>query len=214
MKRQQIDNIIEWVLNRRWLLRLLLVFVAAYAFLELSADVWLNEGFDWDAPIMQAFNDLRSPALDITFSLITESVGWLIFIPLLMFAYWFWRRDMRRHISLLLFSVLGMALLSSLLKLLFQRPRQDIFEPIVLQTSYSFPSGHSASAVALFGLMSLFLWRSRHYLAAVLCWIWVLLVMLSRIYLGAHYPSDVLASLALGIVWIILLYSVRPRQRG
>jgi membrane-associated phospholipid phosphatase len=74
---------------------------------------------------------------------------------------------------------------------------------------YSFPSGHATTAIALYGLLAYFLYRHYHkhpyhYLILWVTTILVLLIGFSRIYLGVHYLSDVLAGYLLGVVWLLL----------
>lgn len=206
----------EIYLNWRWLIIFLVVLASAYIFVDLSGDVWLNEGFTWDIPIILSIHQSSSPLLDTIFTMITDTSGPIgIMIPVAIASLWLWRRNERFQMATVIFSTVGMGIITSVLKLIFQRPRPDVFPPLVPQVSYSFPSGHTGSAVAFYGLMGVLLWHEGYYVAAVLCWVWVILVMLSRIYLGAHYPSDVLASLALGIIWVVLLVlSNRRRTSG
>lgn len=189
-----------------WLLALVLLFVAAALFLELAEDVWLNEGLAWDATVMLAVHKLSRPWLDRLFWLITETGGALTIVPVVATATWFWWRKQRMVTFLVLASFGGMLVLNSQLKLLFARARPNIFPPLVVEHSYSFPSGHTMSAVAVYGLFALLLWQRRRYGWAILAGLWVPLVALSRVYLGAHYPSDVLASLALGTIWLVIVW--------
>lgn len=200
-------------LNWRWLVIFLVVLVSAYTFVDLAGDVWLKEGFAWDIPIIQSIHQSSSPLLDLIFRGITFTAGPIgIVIAVVIGCLWLWKLNQKFQMMSLAFSVIGMALITSILKVIFQRPRPDIIPPLVAEASYSFPSGHTGSAVAFYGLLGYFLWQEQHYVAAALSWSWVILVMLSRIYLGAHYPSDVLASLALGIIWVLLLIFSNQRQ--
>jgi membrane-associated phospholipid phosphatase len=203
--KSEIHEFIQAHFSISGLLKLLLVFALACIFLELAGDVWLREGFSWDRPILLAIHQAGTPLFDFLFRMISVMVGILIPLPLGLICYWFWYHQMRHNALTIVFSVIGMSIMTTLLKLIFQRPRPEVFPPLVTETSYSFPSGHTGSAVALFGLAGIYFWRANRRLYAVFCWIWVPLVMLSRVYLGVHYPSDVLASLALGIIWIIIL---------
>jgi len=81
-----------------------------------------------------------------------------------------------------------------------------VFPPLTTETSYSFPSGHAMAAVAVYGVLALLLWQRGKRGWAVLAGAWVPLVAISRVYLGVHYPSDVLASLALGTIWLIIVW--------
>ena len=113
---------------------------------------------------------------------------------------------------LLLISVVGNIALDTLLKAIFTRPRPDVITPLVTETSFSFPSGHTAVAVALYGMLALLLWQRRHWLVGAVCMMWMLLIGLSRIYLGAHYPSDVVGSLAFSVVWVLMLLLIEDKR--
>jgi undecaprenyl-diphosphatase len=116
----------------------------------------------------------------------------------------------------------GGALLNKLLKYAFYRPRPHFDDPILTLTSYSFPSGHTMMATVLYGVIAAYLctkipewhWRVISVLVAGLL---IVLVGFSRIYLGAHYLSDVLAAMAEGLAWLSLcltgLYFIRQRRQ-
>lgn len=114
---------------------------------------------------------------------------------------------------------LGM-LLNVLLKNIFQRARPSFEHPLLTLTTYSFPSGHTAAATLLYGVVAAYLvctcrgWQ--RVLMVCLAVVMVALVGLSRIYLGAHYLSDVVAAIASSTGWLaIALTSVatwRKRQ--
>ena len=195
-----------------WLVVAVLVAGPLALFLELAEDVWLNEGFTWDATFMLAVHGLSRPWLDTLFMGITQTAGPLIILPLLVTAVILWRHQKHETVFLLVLSYAGAVGLNTLLKALFARPRPIIFPPLSVETSYSFPSGHTMSAVIFYGLLALWFWHSRHYGWAVISGLWVPLVALSRIYLGVHYPSDVLASLAVGSLWLMATLWVYNRQ--
>jgi undecaprenyl-diphosphatase len=109
----------------------------------------------------------------------------------------------------LLLTVPGGALLNKLLKYVFHRPRPHFTDPILKLTSYSFPSGHTMIATVLYGVIAAYLftqttdwrWRALSIASAALL---IALVACSRIYLGAHYLSDVLGAMAEGLAWLSL----------
>lgn len=80
--------------------------------------------------------------------------------------------------------------------------------PLVTVHSYSFPSGHTITAVALYGFIAYLFWMQSHRMLAMFTSIWAGLIAFSRIYLGVHYPSDVLGAIAVGGIWLqlVLLY--------
>lgn len=106
-------------------------------------------------------------------------------------------------------SVPPVMLLNVLLKNIFARARPSFEQPLLVLHSYSFPSGHTAGATAFYGVLAAFLicrtpsWRWRVAIA-LLALLMVALVGLSRVYLGAHYPSDVLAAMVAGSGWLAL----------
>ena len=107
---------------------------------------------------------------------------------------------------------LGM-LLNVLLKNIFQRQRPVFDEPLLTLLTYSFPSGHTAAATLLYGVLAAWLLtvlqRRWHAPVVLLAASMVVVVALSRVYLGVHYPSDVFAAMASGTAWLaIVLISV------
>lgn len=104
-----------------------------------------------------------------------------------------------------------------MLKLVFRRPRPDVLR-LVEQSGYSFPSGHAMNSMIFYGLAAyLLVRRGRHwsrYLVAGFVAVLVLLIGLSRIYLGVHYASDVLAGFLIGAGWLIIAARVSDRIPG
>jgi len=190
-----------------WQLALLLILIASIVFIELAEDVWLKEGFAWDAPLMLALHGLSQPWLDSFFIGITRTAGEWVIVPLGVTAVYLWRQQKSATAIMILVSFIGAVALNTLLKALFARPRPQIFPQLMVENSFSFPSGHTMAAVAFYGLLAILLWRNQRHPWAVLSGLWVFLVAVSRVYLGVHYPSDVLASLAVGTIWLVLILS-------
>jgi membrane-associated phospholipid phosphatase len=118
-----------------------------------------------------------------------------------------WRNGDRFHALWLALAVPGGLLLNVALKHLFDRPRPAWDDPILTLTSQSFPSGHATGATLFYGFVACYaVWRMKgaaaRALAIAACTTMVLLVGFSRIYLGVHYLSDVLASMCLGTAWL------------
>ena len=98
------------------------------------------------------------------------------------------------------------AALNALLKVIVQRPRPEGFR-LVAESGYSFPSGHSMVAMAFFGLLIWMIWHyhRRDAMRVVWCVFFGLVIAaigLSRIYLGVHYASDVLAGFCVSLAWL------------
>ncbi len=197
-----------------WLLSLILVFGAAFTFLELAEDVWLNEGFSWDVPLMRDVHRLSTPWLDTVMKSITFTASSVVIVLAAGLTLWLWRWQKRRLDALAsIVTLSGSVAITTILKLVFARPRPAVFPPLAVEHSYSFPSGHTSTAVAFYGLLAVLLWRAHHRGLGLLSGLWVLAVALSRVYLGVHYPSDVLGSLTLGVLWVFAVMVVYDRYQ-
>lgn len=138
---------------------------------------------------------LGSPTVIVAIALIAAVVG--------KFA-----RHLRGAAWTLPFAVAGAGIIIQGTKLFVHRARPDLFKPLLHETGYSFPSGHSLIAVAVYGLLGYFalhLAKGRAGRVAVIS-VTVLLIFLigiSRLYVGVHYPTDVLAGWAMGVPWLV-----------
>ncbi len=113
-------------------------------------------------------------------------------------------------------AILGGRFLSVSLKLLYQRERPPLVHRLVTETTYSFPSGHSVFAAVFFSMLAYVLARMippAHAwlrIASVgLCMVLAVVVAASRVWLGVHYPTDVLGGLLLGVGWVLTVWLVR-----
>ena len=198
---------------RFWLPGLLLVTAAAAVFIDLAGDVWLREGFAWDAPLMLAVHSFAVSWLDVAMIGMTHLGTYGVGLAALGVSLGLWRRRDKWTLYALWLSVGGAIIVNLALKLIFARPRPSVFPPLTVETSYSFPSGHTMAATALYGFLALLLWRQRRWLYGMLVALLIPLVAFSRVYLGVHYPSDVLGALAVGILWLAFVWIVLVRFR-
>jgi len=139
------------------------------------------------------------------FSFIGDTVP--VIVITLLSAFFLYRvLHHRREVVLLICTMIGSTLLNVLLKYLFQRTRPDINQ-IVFEEGFSFPSGHSMAAFSLYGMLTFLLWRhlktrvGRGTLLTINS-LMILLIGYSRIYLGVHYPSDVIGAYAASGFWL------------
>ncbi len=130
-----------------------------------------------------------------------------------------WISGLRVWVLTLTLAVFGGTLLNFLMKHLFVRPRPHFDDPLLTLTTYSFPSGHTLMATVFYGTLCLLVAsRARHWrwrvLTIAVAGLMILLVGFSRIYLGTHYLSDVLAAIAEGLAWLAFcLISVAELER-
>ncbi|HUV91615.1 MAG TPA: phosphatase PAP2 family protein [Anaerolineales bacterium] len=183
-------------------------------FMELAGDIWRNETFAWDAPVMLFIHSYSQPWLNSLMVLITQSGGWVTAVVFLGLVYWLRRCGAASWAWGAAISFLGAISLNGILKIIFSRPRPGVFSPLTAVHTYSFPSGHTVAAVSLYGFIAFALWRSGHKPWAILAGGWVLLIALSRVYLGVHYPSDVLGGIAFGGLWLLLVLVYLNRIAG
>lgn len=127
---------------------------------------------------------------------------------LLLMAYLAWRRNWYWLLCVGTTVPFGM-LLNVAMKYSFHRARPSFDDPLLILTTYSFPSGHTAAATLLYGVLAAMLvtktsfWR-RRVMIVLAAFAMVALVALTRVYLGVHYLSDVLAAMAEGVAWLAL----------
>ncbi len=131
---------------------------------------------------------------------------WVVLPLLVLAAYVFYRKGRTISARLLVVSTLGGIALTFVLKNVFERARPDLFESTYVESSYSFPSGHATMAVGFYGTLTLLVvWRLRglrRWAVVLGGLVLVLLIGFSRMYLGVHYPTDVLAGFLAAPVWV------------
>jgi membrane-associated phospholipid phosphatase len=128
------------------------------------------------------------------------------------------RRRAWTDITLLLASLAGGAALNVVAKQAIARPRPLFYDQHIHYTTYSFPSGHTMGTTAVYAALAIIVARQTRYgpLAAAGAALVIGLVAASRVYLGAHYISDVVGGVLLGLAWVLFVLialSIRERRR-
>jgi membrane-associated phospholipid phosphatase len=193
------------LLARRWALLGLFCAIGLPLLLfgGLADEVWEGGRLPFDVPILNWLHGLDTPFLDqvaLTLSLIGGPLPMVAVAALLFLGF-----CLRRHYSsalLFLTIVFGSALLNVLGKLVFRRERPDLWISLAPEADYSFPSGHAMGSMALVAALIFLAWHTR--------WRWPILIVgtlfvagvgFSRLYLGVHYPSDILAGWSASLAW-------------
>jgi undecaprenyl-diphosphatase len=188
--------------RRDW--RLLVVAVAcSAAFILLALLVPRGALVAFDTEIMLALRELHTPSRDRMATMVTD-LGWAPIVITLVCLFAAWCSAARdRAASLALIAVaLANLTVNYLLKQGFQRVRPELWPRMQLE-SFAFPSGHAMTGVAIYGMLAIVLTRrvpkARAWVIALappVC----LGIGFSRVYLGVHWPSDVIAGWAVGLV--------------
>ena len=209
---KRLDALVLWV--SVWIaLFLLLAFLtievkAAHDFV-VTADLWFEN----------LLLLVRTPLLSHAFTWITilGSVPFVVGTAGVV-GLFLWRSKIHRAYAFgLAGTLLGAAATGYMMKILVGRARPSGLIPSVIETSFSFPSGHATAAMALYGFLAylicaLFPERKAPVLTAAVLLIGV--IGFSRLYLGVHFPSDVLAGYLLGGLCLLIGIAVAKRLRG
>ena len=178
----------------------------------LGEDVLERQRFAFETPLMLWLHAHSTPALD-HLSVALATIGRVkVIAPLsALAAFLLWRRSFTSA-RFFVASVAGAAALTGVMKLVFHRPRPQLWPRLVTESGASFPSGHSMYSAAFVAALILLAWPSRlRWPALVLGTLFTLVVGWSRVDLGVHYPTDVLAGWLSGTAWVLGVYSLlRP----
>lgn len=186
-----------------------IVFINLFA--ELAEDMLESEVERFDSAIIRFFNHIASDTLGNIMFVFTElgSLWFLTMFSVIMMSILWWKKKDKWSIFFFIIGIGGGGLLTKLLKYYYGRERPSINEEIDA-IGYSFPSGHSMGSLIFYGFMTYFIFRSTPIskkvkgLIAGISAVLIVLIGISRIYLGAHYPSDVIAGHLAGAIWLIL----------
>ena len=161
-----------------------------------------------DLRIVNLVQIFRSDSFNNTMLFITNlGKGQIVFLGVVVLGIILVMHRRWRHSTALLASVSGGEIFVWMIKNLFERPRPALPNALLPEAGYSFPSGHAFVAISFYGLVSYFLYRElKNKFVKAVCLVSGLLIILaigfSRIYLGAHWTSDVLASYVSGAAWL------------
>lgn len=178
-------------------------------FAAIAGFVTAGKVHAFDTAVQTWFFSLRTESLDSFFQIITCLAGWQ-FITLLCMLLLIWPKTSFSFGLPLSFAAIASLTAHTLLKILFKRPRPDAALWLIWAGGYSFPSGHAMAGLLFYGLLLSILHRQlspdknakKNRTAAsllTLLSVWLILLLgISRIYLGVHYPTDVIGGWSFG----------------
>lgn len=194
---------------------------ALFFFAWLAGEVFEGDAKTFDETVRVFVNGFASESLTMLMRVVTM-LGSTLFLSFLCFSVFtiFTIRKRKRDAVLLMTTMAGAVILNFALKAIFGRVRPVPFFGTPLPDSYSFPSGHSLYAVCCYSVLAwLIATRINSKLLRISIWssamLLTLLIGLSRIYLGVHYPSDVIAGYAAAVIWLstIILINFMLKKR-
>lgn len=210
-------------------LALFVVVTGVWAFVEIADEVREGEIQHFDDWAIRSLRSKENPAEPV-------GPGWLhevgrditalgghaiLSLMVLGVVLYLWMQKAYHALWLVLISTVGGMLLTGGLKRLFSRPRPDVVEHLTQVYTSSFPSGHSMLSAAIYLTLGVLLARLVKELRIKAFFIIVaifltFIVGLSRVYMGVHYPTDVMAGWSAGLAWALLCWLVAAylQRRG
>jgi undecaprenyl-diphosphatase len=178
-----------------------------YGFAKIAGKVVTGKTLGFDDAAMRFMGSHQVPWIgNIMVEVTTLGTGIVVAMIIAVSALFLWLYDYKNSSTLLLVTTIGGLLLNNVLKLGFDRPRPQFFDWGTHAMTSSFPSGHAMSAAIVYPTVAYLAarlqksgwWRVVTMLVATFL---VALISVSRVYLGVHYPTDVLAGVVVGLAW-------------
>ena len=179
----------------------------------LCTEVWEKKVFSFDRSFLLWIHQFANPQFDRIFLFFTalDDPPTVVTIFIITIA---WLVMKRRYSDGIRFTIVcaGGVLTDRVMKLFFAKPRPELWYRLITETSFSFPSGHAVGSMVVYGFIAYILAKEmqqhKHivYAAASLL---IIAIGLSRLYLGVHYPTDIIAGYGIGFIWLITCMKVR-----
>lgn len=223
MIQRNISSSITWLrrlprtLSRRDWQILAILFIGlvscGWLFGIIADEVVEGDTLSYDVAILRWIHQAHSLWLDQAVPILTHLGGVITVAVVALVAFLVAVYYRRRRTALIIgLGVGGAALLNIILKALFQRDRPSLWERLVVEHSYSFPSGHAMASSALAFSIIIALWPTRYrYWALIIGSSYMVMIALTRMYLGVHYPTDIIAGWSVSALWVLLVAAIVRR---
>jgi undecaprenyl-diphosphatase len=205
--------------QKRWFeflsLSLLLGLAAAIGalifFSWLTDEVLEGDSVQFDEATRAAVHQLASPAMTVIMRFLSLVGSTMVLAAgTTIVVIWFAKQKLGREAKLFAATMIGGSLLNITLKLAFKRARPTPFFDLTPPETYSFPSGHSLMSACFFGALAAILTtqikkKRARTIVWIVCAAMFLSIGFSRIYLGVHHTTDVIAGFAAALIWILVV---------
>ena len=173
----------------------------------LCQEIWEKESFQFDTTLLLRVHQWANPVLDNLMLNITQLGNPEVVVAVVAVSFWgfLWQRQ-RLEAGVLTIACVGTLVLNQGMKVVFARPRPTLWPPLIHEVSYGFPSGHAFGSSVLYGFLAYVLAyrypRQSRSIYGVSIGL-IALIGFSRLYLGVHYPTDILAGYLVGFLWLM-----------
>jgi membrane-associated phospholipid phosphatase len=179
----------------------------------LCTEVWEKEAVSLDRSALLWIHQFANPQLDGVMLLIT-SIGDPPTIIAIFVSTIAWLVIKRRYTEGIQFFIVcaGGLLINQAMKLFFAKPRPELWTRLITEHSFSFPSGHAVGSMVVYGFIAyilakeLFIYQKYIYFTASIL---IVAIGFSRLYLGVHYPTDIIAGYGVGFLWLMTCLKVK-----
>ena len=197
-------------------IKIIIITLSLLLFFIILRDVFKYEVTSYDSFAYQVFvEDLRSDEMTLVMKIITSLGGALVIagIIILLFAL----NKNKKYSYFATINIVIVFLLNSLIKFIIQRPRPSGYN-LITENYYSFPSGHSMVSTAFYGFLIYLVYKDiknkrLKYFLITLLFFMIVLIMISRIYLGVHYLSDTLGGFTISISYLMILITIIEKYK-
>ncbi|MGB3298459.1 MAG: phosphatase PAP2 family protein [Phormidesmis sp.] len=194
-----------------------LCILIVYLLAELSDEVLEKEAFALDRTILLYIHQFASPTLDAIVVGITRIGDPKTVVPLTAIVLCFlWLKRYRTEAKIFALDAFGGVVLSYFLKLAFNKQRPQLWDSPIVETTFSYPSGHALGSMVLYGFLSYVFATIYPRYAKVfysVATVLIIFIGLSRLYLGVHWPTDIAAGYGIGFLWISVCIALLRLQK-
>jgi membrane-associated phospholipid phosphatase len=216
--RSKIDHQIASLIPTIEIIGLLGCLLIMYVLAKLSNEVLEQEAFAFDKTILLWIHSFANPTLDRVMEEITNlgNPNTVVAIVIITFLLLLWHQYYQEA-KIFVVDCLGGVFFSYGFKVLFGKVRPDLWRSPIKETSFSYPSGHALGSTILYGFLA-YLLATRYprfawfiYVLAVLL---IAVIGLSRLYLGVHWPTDIIGGYCIGFLWVMFCIAMLKLQQS